>query len=355
MPQYKNAADVRVQHPGVYDDLSDAQIEQGLARHSGTAAPSEDGKFHDRGAEPLYGSMTRYAVDEMKGAAHALSPSSLWDSLKAAPGAVVKGLTQDLPTLVQDPSLLKEAPSAMWEFLQHPQDVGGMLAQTAAAEAAPGLANAALRSGPSMLGRGMGAVGRGAEAAGTLSAKVMNRGVVPIIIAATRPPWLTAAELAAPPVLKAGGRALQRGGAALEGLDLSFKGRTPDVPLESPPASDTDVVRETVNTARGYKADGASTAQASQRAGWPLGQSMEVPYRAGGGADVSGARGADQAAANAAVRALAKVTEGDAAWSQDASAQPEEQPSDIIDALDSRISGLSPLDRLSRLSGRARP
>lgn len=39
-----------------------------------------------------------------------------------------------------------------------------------------------------------------------------------------------------------------------------------------------DVVRETVSTAQGYKGAGQSTAQASQRAGWPLGRSTEIPY-----------------------------------------------------------------------------
>lgn len=208
----------------------------------------------------------------------------------------------------------------------HPDALGSLLGQGLLAEAAPPAINATLREGPSMVGRGMTAVGKGAEAAGDFSARTMRKGVVPVITAATNHPWLAAAELAAPPVLRAGGKALQRGGAALEGLDLSFKGRGASAVAETPSASDADVVRETVNTARGLKDGGMSAGQASQRAGWPLGKSTEVPYQAETATpnpDLFPYQSEELANGRSARRidALGKKI-GENSWAGDASAQP---------------------------------
>lgn len=103
--------------------------------------------------------------------------------------------------------------------------------------------------------------------------------------------------LAAPDMLRrliAPGRHESRGGAALEAGAYAFgpamKGlkalgksdttarfaRMMDEASEAKSASQAETVRATVNDARDYRHAGASTEQASQRAGWPLGKSSQT-------------------------------------------------------------------------------
>lgn len=143
----------------------------------------------------------------------------------------------------------------------HPDEVGSGVGQAVLGGALPDAANAVVEKGPGIAGRAMSTVGRGAEALGDFSAKTNKKGIVPLVTAATGHPWMTAAELAAPPVLRAAGRGLQRGGAALEGLDLSLRDRTPVPPQPPTPA---EAMREKVAGARGDVEAGFSRPVASK-------------------------------------------------------------------------------------------
>jgi hypothetical protein len=72
----------------------------------------------------------------------------------------------------------------------------------------------------------MGVVGRAAEATGNSGALAKMQRLAPIELV-TGHPVAAAVSAVGPEVLKGGGRLLQRGGAALDGLDLSLKGRVP--------------------------------------------------------------------------------------------------------------------------------
>lgn len=306
--------------------------------------------------------------------------------LARSPIDLVKGVANTvrhpLDTLMGIGHTAAHPVEAVTELAKHPRDAGSLLGQMLLAPKVPGAANTALAEGPSLAGRAIGAVGRGAEAVGT-SRAMKAAGKFGVMESALRMDPKGMALAAAPAVLEHGGKLMQRGGAALEGLDLSLKEnpfkRTPVVESALDPEADT--VRETVKTARDLKGKGMSSGQAAQRAGWPLGESEEIPYRAGSGADIEGARGPEQAAANKAVRELAELTKGDGAWASDTSAQPTPKLSPIESFYGSdpqakvggegRMTGqfeegegglsslvgaetrpLSPLDELSRLSGR---
>lgn len=103
--------------------------------------------------------------------------------------------------------------------------------------------------------------------------------------------------LAAPDILRrliAPGRHESRGGAALEAgayaMGPALKGlkglgksdvtarfvAEMDAAAEAKAAQEANTVRETVNTARDYRRAGATTEEAGQRAGWPLGKSEQT-------------------------------------------------------------------------------
>jgi len=96
--------------------------------------------------------------------------------------------------------------------------------------------------------------------------------------------------LAAPGIARATGPAMTTAGDALPSSALSglravaskFGANPPEEPFT--PATPADSVAATVRGARDNMTAGASRSQASQQAGWPLGQSSEVPYQGKPGA-----------------------------------------------------------------------
>lgn len=357
MPQYRNAADVRAAHPGVYDDLSDEQIEHGLVRQGASSTGDETEPLGPRyhpglGDDPtsaVMGELGRTGLEALKGVAR-------------SPLDMVKALLHPIDTVTGLAHTVIHPLDTVESLAKSPRDAGSVLGQLLLAPKVPEAANAILREGPSMVGRGMGSVGRGAETAGKSSILKKAQALAPIE-AATGHIGPAIASAVAPPILEYGGRALQRGGASLEGLDLSLKSRPPAAPVEDPIDPAADTVRETVRTARDLKDKGASPAQAASRAGWPLGKSSDVPYRADPvtpNTDLFPYQSEELANQRAASRidALGKKI-GSNTWADDVSAQPD-SVNGLETALDSRITGLepeeglSPLDELSRLSGRAK-
>lgn len=194
----------------------------------------------------------RYLGHMSKGLLH--SPFDLVKGFLGIPGQVVKGLTQDLPTLVKDPSLLLETPGMLKDAAHFantkPDEMGSLLGQMLLGPHVPGAVNTALAKGPSIVGKGVSAVGKGAEAAGTSRILKRAQALAPIE-AATGHIGPAIASAVAPPVLEYGGKLLQRGGAALEGLDLAYKGKVPFAREAAPEVVDpADVMREKVAGAR---------------------------------------------------------------------------------------------------------
>lgn len=150
---------------------------------------------------------------------------SPWDMLKGVlglPGQVVKGLTQDLPTLLKDPSLLKEAPTAVAQGVKdlgdNPREAGSLLGQMLLAPKLPAAGETALARGPGIVGRGMAKVGRGVEATGT---SLAGNGLVRTALGGYAAGPVGAAGAAiAPKALELAGKGLQRGGKVLEGADV---------------------------------------------------------------------------------------------------------------------------------------
>lgn len=341
---------------------------------------------------------SRYMGHALKGLVR--SPVDLVKGFLGIPGQVVKGLTQDVPALLNDPSLLMEAPGAIKEGAQyantHPEEMGSFLGQSLLAPKVPGAANAALAKGPGIVGRGMGAVGRGMETVGTSKAlKSANKyGVMGTAMSGH--PGIAALELAAPPALEYGGRAMQRGGAALEGLDLAYKGKTPFAREAGPePVDPAAVMREKVAGARGDVEAGFSRPVAGKLNGlkstatdvshpsaevvspgelFPyqrdsirgLREAAQPPMENAWANDASAQRPIDKfyesdpaARVGGEGRMTGQFDEG-AGGLTDISAgnftrNPSPAEAATLAGLDSRISGLAPegpLDELSRLSGR---
>lgn len=335
MPNYKNAADVRAQHPGVYDDLTDQQIEQGLAK-TAASNPADDGalgeRYHPNSADTPTSAFLGELARTGKEAAIGLARSP-WDAVKGLvglPQQAIKGLVQDLPQLVADPSLLTELPGAVrdgvMDLAQHPREAGSLLGQTLLAPKIPGAANAVLREGPSVVGRGMGAVGRGMEAVGT--SKLAKRGGTygALTELATGHPAAAAVTAVIPPALEYGGKGFQKLGGSLEGLDLSFKGRTPVPEATVPESRRLNPARfstEVPNYGKQLDAiDGPGSWERSPSDN-PL-----VPGRRNGAVSVQGLEDAAK----------------DSAWAGDKSAAP----------LDSRISSLSPIEEFYKNDPQAR-
>lgn len=166
--------------------------------------------------------------------------------------------------------------------------VGGALLGSAAPDALAGV----LKSGPGVVGRGLSATGRGLSKVGnSKAATAAGKYAGPTAVFGH--PALAAAEIAVPPALRGLGGALQRGGAALESMDLpgalSDLGNTripnPFEHVITPDEQAAASVRATVDTAKRGVASGQSRAQADQRAGWPLGQSSATKHTTPG-ADV---------------------------------------------------------------------
>lgn len=198
------------------------------------AADPADGSFAFRPGESTGAAMLRYGGEELKGVAR--SPIDALKGLLHLPGAVVKGWTQDIPALLRDPSLLREAPraavDAASDLAMHPTELGSQLGQVLIAKgapaAAPAVGEAAARGGLAATrgalgatGRVASAVGRGVEAVGE-SAPIRHGSTWGAGAATLGGRPFSAAGLAsAPYVLRGGGRLAQRVGSALSDLSGS--------------------------------------------------------------------------------------------------------------------------------------
>lgn len=107
---------------------------------------------------------------------------------------------------------------------RNPREAGSQLGQLLLAPKVPGAAEAAITEGPGIAGRGLSAVGRGAEAVGNSGVLRKAQKLAPLELI-TGHPLAAAVSAAAPEVLTGGGRLAQRGGAALEGLTEAARAR----------------------------------------------------------------------------------------------------------------------------------
>lgn len=248
------------------------------------APPDDDGSFKFKPGESTGGAMLRYAGNELLGAAR--SPIDALKGLLHLPGAIKKGWTEDIPALIRDPSLLREAPQAAVDagtyLATHPTELGSQLGQVllakAAPAAAPAVADATARGGLAATrgalrttGRVTSAVGRGAEAVGG-SPVIRHAGTWGAGGAMLKgEPMLAAGLGAAPYVLRGGGRLAQRVGGALtdlsdaealaspEGLVGALKQRL------NPPVAPTRAERMTAGADRFFAERRAQAAQQAAR------------------------------------------------------------------------------------------
>lgn len=155
--------------------------------------------------------------------------------LARSPLDLVKGayntVAHPLDTLMGLGHTIAHPVEAVENLAKNPRDAGSLLGQMLLAPKVPEAANTALAKGPGIVGRGMGAVGRGAEALGQSKAVrgASKLGAIGSAMHGNIPGVLTAL---APEALEMTGRGMQRGGAALEGLDLSLgkKGAVATIP-----------------------------------------------------------------------------------------------------------------------------
>lgn len=187
------------------------------------------------------------AGQTLKGAA--LSPFRAIAGLPSLPGQVAEGLSGQtgLPALAADPSLLGEAPAALkslWDYIgANPEAGGDLLGQIAMGKMAPGAARAvpgAIEGGVNAVGRGVSAAGRGLTAAGEkgINSKVGGFGIPGLgALEAVfgSHPVAGIATAAAPYAAKYGGKLLERGGSALEGLKLTKAPTAPRAPSTEVP------------------------------------------------------------------------------------------------------------------------
>lgn len=167
----------------------------------------------------------------------AMSPINVIRNLPSAPGQAVEGLAGQtgLPTLLSDPSLLKGIPGALkglYDYIgQHPEAGGDLLGQIAMGRMAPRAIEAvpgAVEGGVNAVGRGVSATGRGLGKAG--EAAINNKvggfgipGLGALEAVFGSHPVAGVVTAAAPYAAKYGGKLLEKGGAALEGLKLTAK------------------------------------------------------------------------------------------------------------------------------------
>lgn len=227
MPQYNNAAEVRAAHPGVYDDLSDQQIDASLAKQRGPE-PVNDGalgeRYHPNTGDTPDSAFIGELVRTGKEAGIGLLRSPL-DLAKGFGNTVLHPLN----TLMGLGHTIAHPVDAAMELARNPREAGSQLGQMLLTPALPGATETALAKGPGIVGRGMGAVGRASETAGTSKVLAKARALAPAE-ALTGHLGAAIASVATPAILEHGGKLLQRGGAALEGLDLASLGRKAAVP-----------------------------------------------------------------------------------------------------------------------------
>jgi hypothetical protein len=134
-------------------------------------------------------------------------------ALVKAPGA--------LATLAQNPSLVTEIPGIL---NKNPGAEGELLGTAVAGERVPALAEAGLTHGPGVVGGTIRKAGELAEKAGTSKLAKKAQQYAPIEALTGHLP-AAAASLVIPPALEYGGRAAQRVGSSIEGLNLSLRSR----------------------------------------------------------------------------------------------------------------------------------
>lgn len=166
---------------------------------------------------------------------------------------VVNTVVHPLDTLMGLGHTVAHPIEAVTDLAKHPREAGSLLGQMLLAPKVPEAANTVLAEGPGIVGRGISKVGRGMEAVGTSKALKSANKYGAIGTAVSGHPGLAALELAAPPALEYGGKLAQKGGAALEGLDLAYKGKIPTpFARDAEPAvvDPVEVMREKVAGAR---------------------------------------------------------------------------------------------------------
>lgn len=147
-----------------------------------------------------------------------------------------------------------------------PRAAGSLLGQLLIAPRVPGMAETAATEGPGVMGRGLGTVGRGMEAAG--NAVLDSKGGIPLGMTAAGTafsghPLAAAAEIGLPLAAKYGGKGLQAAGRSLEGLKLAaapaLKTAAPDVNLSgvtlSPEAAARNIEGTNLRDVSGYSHD----------------------------------------------------------------------------------------------------
>lgn len=165
----------------------------------------------------------------------------------------------------------------------HPREAGSLIGQLLLAPRVPGMAEASVEP----VGRGLGAVGRGMEAAGT--AVLDNKGPLGMLSGTSAlfgHPVAAAAEVGVPLAAKYGGRGLQKLGgllkkapieeSALE-IPLPQNGDLGEIPYKAPPATPGDVVgpartslhADDIDLVRGMLDKGFNPQNAARIAGLP--------------------------------------------------------------------------------------
>lgn len=168
--------------------------------------------------------LERTALAFGKGVAH--SPVDMLKGALGIPKQIAEGYTSAIPTLLKDPSLLKEAPAAAVQGIKDigadPETGGSLAGQLALGKAGPkgalkGL-ETATRMAPGVIGAPIEALGKGMEYAGT-SRPVQALGKFGPLEALARGDWKGLAAAAVPPVLEYGGKALKSVGSRIRASD----------------------------------------------------------------------------------------------------------------------------------------
>lgn len=232
------------------------------------------------GARAMVG-LARSPMDAVKGALGI--PAALADSAKTAitnPRGFLSTIPEALKSIVTTPA------KAIVDPTTDPTEAASLGGQIAFGEGAPALAKAGIRAVPeaasaSMRGLAKAATmtGKGAEALGSSTVAKMASKYGPLEALVRMDP-IGLAAAAAPPLLKSGGKMLQRAGQAvsdaspLKGLRSLVDKYLPAAAEEAPSAA--DVMKGKVSEAKGYEDTGFSHQMAGKLADVPVGE--ETPY-----------------------------------------------------------------------------
>lgn len=278
-----------------------------MLQNAGTVGAQESLQSHQTPGEAVARSLGNTAVGVFKGARQI--PGDLLGGVLGLPGTIAQGLAsvpEGLQAII-DPATWRGLPDAakqnFMELANNPEEAtrlfGGMLAAGPASE----LAGSAASAAPGLAGKAISGVGRGLQAVGN-SPLIEGTGLLRKGAAILHPGLGTLAGAVGPEMLSGAGRAVERFGGrvadlpnspSLEALkklgnkDVGAAVRDTFTPTPTADELAAGSVRETVNTARGLMNNGQSRAQASQRAGWPLGKSSAEKHTTPG-ADVEANR-----------------------------------------------------------------